>query len=82
MNTDWNFDAEVVKSSLENASSKAADLISAAQEKLQEIEDAKAAMEDAQSDLDEAISTLETLPNILMKYEDSIVGLENVDVYY
>jgi len=82
MTTEWDFDAEVIKTSLEGAVSKASDLVSAAEEKIQEITDAKASMEDIQCDLEEAISTLGTLPEILEKYDDAITGLEEVEVYY
>ena len=82
MSTEWAFDAEEVKSSLELASNKAGDLVSAAEDKIQEISDAKQSMEDAQSDLDEAISTLGTLPESLVKYDDALTDLENVEVYY
>jgi len=82
MSTVWNFEAEEVKSSLDEAVNKAAGLISAADEKVQEIESAKSSMEDAQSDLEEAVHTLGMLPEILDKYDRAIDDMDSAEVYY
>ena len=80
--TEFDFNPEEIANCLETMESKAGGLLSAAEDKIQEIVDAKSTMEDAQSDLEEALSTLGTLPETIEKYDNALTDLENVEVYY
>ena len=79
--SDFNFDAEAVKDAIEEAVQKAGRIVSDAEDKIQEISDAKTSMEDAQSSLEEASEVLSNLPDMIQRYEDAIGDLETHDIY-